>query len=594
VRTAKPSKPKTQPNDEHACPPPKEDDTGQQTESTSEAGESTIQKDGASDPVIIATGEFFSRIYDLRVDEEGQTFSVIRRYSNQSDVDQGFGYGWDSNLYARVEVMATEALVHTNDRLPIKFAKSGGSYDDNGGSSLSVDGSGKHTMTLRNGVKWYFDTSGRVISKTLRTGHAYVWVYDGTNKVSAIEDDSGNDIYTFAYDGTLITKAQDVAGGRDVVYEYDAVSRDLTKTSGSCGSCSSQPAAGYVYDASHNMVTIRNGRGQDTLVNLYDGQARVTKQIRKPGVEATFDWSGYSSGQIKFADFNAVTRQWHQDSQHRVTKFEVSGEKTGGLRNLLWTYEHDENGNRAKWTNADGREVVTPRAAIGKQDKFLRHDGANTITHRDFKWAAHGQATRVTAGDGKVTDRKFDASGNRLTRVRDSGGLNLAESWDYDSRGNVLTRTSGAGNKVAYLRDAKGRVTKMIADPDSGGGGLALDASYLVDAVGRVTRRTDERGGVWKTWYAPSGKVTRSEAPSGMTTLYAYDADHNLITRTQQDAPPRKQSEHHSHDGLSLRPVQQPDPANRPRGVAYGLPLRRAGPGDVRRDPGGRGAVHGL
>src|SRR5690606_29560552 len=125
------------------------------------------------------------------------------------------------NLFARVEDTGTQALVYTVDASPVQFNKNGAVFEGPDGSSLTYSGS-QYDYSQPNGLTYFFDSSGRVLSKTLRTGQVFKWIYDGTGRVTSIQNKDDADIYRLRYDTNLITKIEDVQGSRDVVYEYSA------------------------------------------------------------------------------------------------------------------------------------------------------------------------------------------------------------------------------------------------------------------------------------------------------------------------------------------------------------------------------------
>ncbi len=483
------------------------------------------------DPVIISTGEFVKQQFDVRGEIGGEMFSVQRRYGNQKTVNRGFGQKWDSNLFARVVDTDVEARVYTYDQNPVIFDDTGSGFAGPAGYTLTQDASG-YTYTTLNGLTYQFDTTGTIESLTLRTGQQCVWVYDGTGKLTAVEDAAGSDLYHFYYDtNDLITQAEHVPGNRSIYYEYDTGAGELTRVTGACASCGATPERRYEYDANHNLVTMRNADAEVVLVNLYDSENRVTRQQRGT-TAASFDYSGFASGKYTYVDFASVTQDYYEDARHNVTRITHSGTVGGAPVSYTQSYQYDGDDNLTRTVTPEGRIIQTPRDANGRRSAYIVGEGVNAITRESYEYGSFGNVTREVTADGTVTTYAYNTEGMMTQQAVDPTGLNLVSTMAYNGNGQITRYTDAEGHITDSLYDGSGYLTKRIVDP----GGLAIATSYFVDPIGRVTKRVDPRGSAWVRYYNTAGLVTKTVDPSGQTVLSTYDAQHQLVTRTEQDA----------------------------------------------------------
>lgn len=128
----------------------------------------------------------------------------------------------------------------------------------------------------------------------------------------------------------------------------------------------------------------------------------------------------------------------------------------------------------------------------------------------------------------------FDPSGYMLTTA-DGMVYDLDQNYGVksvtDPNGNKLTYdqngiTHSAGQGVSFTRDSKGRITKITA-PDSG------TITYAYDADGNLASMTDQAGNVTKYTYNKSHGLTDIKDPRGITPLRnEYDNSGRLMAHT--------------------------------------------------------------
>ena len=489
------------------------------------------------DPVLPGNGAFAEGGIDMTIERGGLMLQARRSYNSKSDAgDLGLGHNWDHTLLSHIEDLGSEGVVLYKGGGAIRIELDNGEYQTDGKFELEKV-SGKFELTQPNGFKYYFDNNHNIISKVSPQGPYYNWVYDSNQNVTTIQYKESTDVLYTEWDDTnhRLTKITDVQGGATVEYQYSAAS-DLTKITGSCGSCSGSSPEGFGYDAFHRITAMYNADGQKLHDNQYDSAARVTKQVYQASPEKAYvyDYSQFASGILKITKPDGVQNEYHMDSQNQGTKVVV---KNNGIQGSDVDVEQyfDDNGRLTRHVHGNGFDQRFHYNADGRMTMAVRYDATNPLTISQYVYDADGRAITHIDAEGTVTAYHYDTNGTgRLTqKVVDPGGLALTESWVYDTAsGLAITRTSPDGTATAFAYDGNGYRTKQVIDPT----GLALTTSYLVDAAGRVTKRIDPRGSEWVRLYNGAGKVTKQVDPSGRTVLRDYDNANRLVTKTVQDA----------------------------------------------------------
>jgi YD repeat-containing protein len=534
------------------------------------------------DPVLPGNGAFVEGGVDMTVERGGLPLQARRSYNSKSDAgDLGLGHNWDHTLLAHIEDLGSDGVILYKGGGPMNIEQQNGEYQTDGEFELEKV-NGKFELTQPNGFKYYFDSNHNIISKVSPQGPYYNWIYDGNQNVTTIQYKGATDVIYADWDTTnhRLTKLTDVQGGGTVEYQYSTAS-DLTKITGSCGSCSSTAPEGLLYNASHNITSVHNADDEKLHDNQYDSSARVTKQIYQASPEKAYvyDYSQFASGILDITKPDGVTNEYHMDSQNQGTKVVIKNNGIQGSDVVIEQY-FDDNGNLTRHVHGNGYDQRFHYNTNGRMTMAVRYDATNPLTISQYEYDANGRPTKYTDGDGTVTAYHYDDSGTgRLTKkVVDPTGLAITESWVYDQNsGLALTHTAPDGTATAFAYDSSGYRTKQIVDP----GGLALTTSYLVDAAGRVTKRTDPRGNDWVRLYNAAGKVTKQVAPDGRTVLRTYDNVNRLVTKTVQDAETspaitRTTTYHYGKYGnLTRRTEPAPGTSERHTDFAYDFLNRR-------------------
>jgi RHS repeat-associated protein len=212
----------------------------------------------------------------------------------------------------------------------------------------------------------------------------------------------------------------------------------------------------------------------------------------------------------------------------------------GGVTNL--TYQPN-NLDLATVVNGLGTITLTFNSSHDLTSLTDRMGGVRTITYNAF-----GQRTAITDPLGIQTTYSYDV-GHFLTQI--SRGGQAIRQFTYDTRGRVKTVTDEEGVTLSYDYNNLDDIIK-ITYPDgkfesrSYSGTVPHQLASVTDRSGRITTytygklrsliRTDFPDGSFVTYTRDAnGNMTGFTDTMGNTSLYAYDDDDWLHTKTYAD-----------------------------------------------------------
>lgn len=388
-----------------------------------------------------------------------------------------------------------------------------------------------------------YDTRGLMVEQVNAEGSVTRMLYDGFGRM--IESISAHGtaeaaVSRFGYDarGLRVSRAEafGVAGlqrttqqsfdafgrvtgvidalGHTVNLQYDRLGRQVGSTRLVGGRLESTAST---YDAFGRVLTETNALGQTTSY-AYDDVARSLTITSPEGV--------------------AVTRTHNRHGEAIAVLHPASG---------LTSFEFDRDGRLVKTTNALGQEehreydsrgqLLAVVSTGGTRTEFLYDAAGRTLRRIDdagtgrlnlttqYSYDGQGRALEVVAPDGTITQTQFDREGRAVAVVRDVGGLALRTEYTWDATGRQLTVTEGAGaaaaRTMAYEYDALGRRIREVLDP--GVGKLNIETLYAYDANDNLVARTNANGDTSYFAYDEAGRQ-----------VYAIDAV-GAVTRTWHD-----------------------------------------------------------
>ncbi len=321
------------------------------------------------------------------------------------------------------------------------------------------------SKTDRNGhsITYAYDQLNRLTQKTYPDNSTVIYTYDNASRLTQVSDPTGTYQFTFDNMGRLTgtTTAYAFLTGRNFTtsYGYDAASNRTGFTDPENG------ATAFVYDTLNRLQTLTPPAAFSGTGNFgfgYDALSRRT-QLTRP---------------------NAVTTTYGYDTLSRLLNVT---HKKGTTTLDGATYTVDSAGNR------------------------LSRTPLPSGTASNYGYDAIYELTGVTQGHSTTESYTYDAVGNRLSALKNTGWMyNSANeltsrpsfTYTYDNNGNTLTKVSGSST-TTYAWDFENRLTSVTL-PGTGG-----TVSFKYDPFGR--------------------RIYKSSSSS--TSIFAYDGD-NLIEET--------------------------------------------------------------
>lgn len=447
-----------------------------------------------SDPINTATGSFTDRNLDVQLGGSASRFRFERSYNSKDSAVGPMGRGWSMSYDDRLSFPdATTAVLRTSTGQQLVFRRDGTNEwvpAAGGGSDLRKSGS-THTVTLRDGHVYTFDTSGRLTALADRNGKGVQFGRDGSGRLSTATDDADRTV-TFTFDTANHLTEVRLPDGRAVTYEYQGGL--LWKVHALGGG-----VVTYGYDSASRVASIIDANNETKIQNVYDINGRVTSQTDAMNATSHFDWRPDTETSVLT---DAAGGTWVDDYDNNVLKRSV--DPVGNL--TTFTYDRDLN------LIATSRGSTTPPPPVVEED-FV-------------EWLLSLQllaSAPPPAGD-RTTYMTYDRRGNLQSRVAPEP-LNYTEGWTYDVGDRPLTYTNGRGKTTSFGYDLKGN---LVSERKPGLPAMV----YVRDGDGRVTDMITPRGHTTTLGYDVAGNLRSSTNPLGDVTTWSYDSAGRMRTRT--------------------------------------------------------------
>jgi YD repeat-containing protein len=310
---------------------------------------------------------------------------------------------------------------------------------------------------------------------------------------------------------TDISDSRSVGNTPRIKYEYDP-SGTLGFVKREKGGISNQTVAETDYDGAHKPKAVYpNGRvvkyqytnKNGTLIKKTDGLGRVWNM--------TYDQSGFGHLQSVTDPLGRVTTYTHTNLGNPLTITHPDGS--------VETYTRDSRErvltHKLSGPGMDDRLTTYTRDALGRVTRTDYPDG----THEQWTYNALGQMLTHTARDGGVSTMTYDPYFGMMSSTQDATGRMSWSNVDFtlliDQGIWKVNMIDGLGNTKAYFLNDRGQVTQ-IEHPD------ATSAFYTYDAMGNMTAYTNELGNVWSYTHDEFNRVTGATDPLQRTTVYDY------------------------------------------------------------------------
>ncbi len=399
------------------------------------------------------------------------------------------------------------------------------------------DGDGKTLFSLTNPNNWATDRMAlaryqcrkyvpSTCSKT--DGRGNVWKYD--------YDENGYITKVTAPDGaetSYITKVT-APDGAETRYEYDPVTLNVERVIDD-----NLHETHYEYDVMGNLTKLTDHLGHETVFEYepvfnnvtkitypndsvteytYDANGNRTKETRdKGGLDLISEWTYDYDGTPTDYDYDHprgnVIRV--KDPNDHITKYKYDAygnikEETdpGSPLPNITQYVYDIIGNRTKLIDGNGHETIYEE--YDDLDRLKKEtDPLGFLT--EYSYDGEGNQAEVRrqvngTPPSQLTMYEYDLRSRLFRETRDTGGLNLETTHEYDNNDNRTATIDPRGKPTHFDYDVQNRLT------------------LVTDALSNTT----------ETRYDGVGNRTCAIDANGHYTFYDYDALDRLVKESRK------------------------------------------------------------
>ena len=501
------------------------------------------------DPISTATGELYLAQPDIpRSGVMGLEFS--RFYSSHlasSKLTSALGVNWMHNYDAVLSVLADTATAILFTGKSVTFKQTNGAWAMSGMQSnvyqFAVTSSGYQMLDVADNLVYSFDSSGALTRIADRNGNALTIVQSAAGPVS-VSDGVGRTL-TFTYTAGHLTKVQDQSG-RPVLFDYTG--NNLTAATDLLGRRTNYT---YATSGQYNglLTAALKPAGNTPQTQTYDDQGRVIKQTDAGGNAITLSYNAgtttitdptSTSAQHTYSNTGALSKIVDPDRQAVELSYDSSmhlttlADRNGGTTGFTY---HAPTGYPASSTNSLGNTTSYSYTAQ-PQNGFTFYNLTGIVypdgSTASLNYDAKGNVLSRTDGAGAKTSFTYTARGLRETSVRPSGGV---ATFTYNSDNTLAFVKSPAGDTNSFSYDSAKRLSKITqADGsvrefthDDPNNVIAIkneqndSRSFTFDTNNRIATATDYLGAVKSYQYDNRDQVSAFVDQLGNVTAYTYD-----------------------------------------------------------------------
>ncbi|HUE69399.1 MAG TPA: RHS repeat-associated core domain-containing protein, partial [Pirellulaceae bacterium] len=500
---------------------------------------------GAVDSSIAAPGLplTFSRVY-------GQ--DLVSRF-RQGVLGRGWTHNWD--ISAKIVEPNGDVVLHGPGGVDRFFTKNiNGTFTAAAGDFGKLTfANNAYRLTETDGTVWQFGTNNKLNFVEDTNANRITLAYT-SGFLTSLTHSSGRqilleyDILDFGADPRLV-RVVDTAGAgsaddRITSFEYDPDRQHMIRATAPGGRVTAydyRPANGtanFVY-AGHN----DSGTFPTPVTGLFTPDSFALRTVTQP--DGSHDFFSYdSAGRLTRTERDGGAEQVnfiHQPidggSPGQVVVLDATGKRTSlqfGLGGQLAQvrdgegrvvqFGYDKQFQFASLTGPGGERYRYGYDAIGNLTGI--RDALNLQTSFAYE-PAHQRLASFTDARGNGIDYSYDSKGN-LTRITYEDGTH--EDFTYDTRGNVLTSTNRRGQVIAFTYNVAGQV--LTKDYLTTGG---IDFVYTYDTFGNLTSARDPAGTTTMAYESLTDRLARIDYPGGKFFTFLYDAAGRRTRRTDQD-----------------------------------------------------------
>jgi len=465
---------------------------------------------------------------------------------------------YDYDLARRVTALTYDAA---GQAATVKYK-----YDDKGNLS---------ELTHEDGTieTYRYDAQGRLIERINRVKGVFRYAYDEAGRIAHVAGPSGSE--RFEYDGAgRLTKHEDpVEGVFQWIYAEDGNTVTIVDPRGMHSKA--------VFDEDGRLLTMTDALG-GRISRRYDSGGRPVAKIDPNGSETTWSYDDRDR-LIEARTQGGKIFRYEYDDQDRLIESGLPGNITikqkydalGRLATLAatggskWDYGYDAAGRLSKLKGASG----TASYAYDALDRLIHYRDASGAAARvaydvagrpqfmelpdkskvAYSYDATGLLAGIATSPGAEIGYAYEANG-RLSAIAYPNGLRISYRYVAGNRIQSITTTNATGSVVlaeTYEYDERGNVVAIMSEGMAPTGGTDLGprfgrTEYRYDALNRIIESAFPDGVTERFTYDAAGNITEFQtvkiAKSGIAdqkvVQYRYDADQALIGQDGRLAPP--------------------------------------------------------
>ncbi|WP_438447891.1 fibronectin type III domain-containing protein [Gorillibacterium sp. sgz5001074] len=485
-----------------------------------------------ADPIDTSTGAHVIH-HTFLAQQSSQPFALNLSYNSLLLAEGPLGRGWSHEFETRVEPQPDGSLqLKWNANRQNTFWLTGTNTYTSSQAAVKRDilvrnPDGTFTLQRNDQSVYTFDAAGRLLSQVDGRRQGFDLAYNPDGTLQRVSQRITGQYLDFAYTNGFLNRVTDSLG-RQVSFTFDGA-KNLIQLSVAGGK-----TIVYTYNADGRVMSGTDNEGNRLFRNTYDSQGRVIRQLDALDQVSILEYDeAVQPGKLITTVTNreGKVRKLIHDSQYRLVQII---DEVGGTT----SYTYDADGNRTSSTDAAGGTQRMTYDAKGNLLQVTDATGGSTVMTYDERrnlltvtdsaghtvtnmYDSANNLIRTTDADGKTTELTYDSQGLLIAKTTADGAV---IRYGYES-GQLTAMTDPLGNVTRYAYDGAGRLVR-ITDP------LGATLTNTYDDQGNLIRVTDTLGGATTMTYSKIGDLLSRTDALGHTTTYSYNANGKRTTAT--------------------------------------------------------------
>jgi RHS repeat-associated protein len=385
------------------------------------------------------------------------------------------------------------------------------------------------TNALNQTTSYTYDAQGNVLSITDSLGKRE-YTYNSFGQILTAKDTMGG-ITTFTYDAAGNPTSIKDALNNTTSFTYNNRGQLLTKTD------ARNNVTSFTYNSLGQLIEIKDALNNSTTLE-YNSRGRISKATDSLNNPVTYAYD--QVGRLKtitFANNSTITYDYDEvgrqtkvtDARGKSTSFAYDGAyrltSVTDATNKTITYTYNLMSQLTAKTDALGRstnleyddfnrlvKIIYPEASVGAGRLFEK-----------IEYDVLGNVTKRIDTTSRATSYVYDGA-NRLSSIVDPAGKET--KYEYNNRSDVTAVVDAVGQRYSYTYDVLGRVLSQSRNGHT--------KSFVYDAVGNRTKRTDYNGAITNYTYDVLNRLSNIGYPNSTSVVYEYDKLSRLLAATNQ------------------------------------------------------------